>query len=570
MKKDIKNIEKAKEFDRKLVFWQALSAILCFILIVYLFLLQVVDIKNYKEKAKQQRMAKNFVMRGTILDRNGIKLASDKVTYTIYAHPKYFYDKTPSELADLLSEPLNMSKSHLQMLLSKNYQVILLKKDVDKKSAEKIQKLGLGAVSIDKKAERIYPQGNMAAHILGYYNPNSNMSTGVEYSAKGPLTDVDEIHYEKTPDGNIIYSILTDPASTTTPMKGKTVQLTIDSAIQLICENELNKMVSKRHALRGSVVVMNPRNGEILAWATVPSYNPNNFKHASALQLKNWAVSDVYSPGSTFKVLTVASGIQTGKISPSSRILDTGKVKIGDWEIKNYDVYKHPYPGWIDLVYLFEHSSNVGSGNIAFKMSSYEFYNMLKKFGLGEKTGIDLPGESRGILPQFTKWDKATHFAMGYGLGASTTVIQMASAVSAIANGGVRVTPHVIKYSPDEAEKKLKYTQVLSYENARAVTNLLAQSIERSKADIKSNQYTIAAKTGTAQKLVNGRYTHKLITSIVGFFPASNPQVLIYVVIDSADGYDVWGSTIAAPVFKEIQTQTARIMSIAPDKYVKE
>ena len=313
---------------------------------------------------------------------------------------------------------------------------------------------------------------------------------------------------------------------------------------------------------------MNPRNGEILAYAVYPYFDPNNFKSATSFQTKNWTLTDVFPPGSTFKTITIASAIELGKINRYSKINDTGKIKVGWWTIKNYDYNKHPNPGMIDLVTLFEHSSNVGSVLVAQKMSKHEFYDMLKRFGFGEKTGIDLPGESLGILKPANKWDASDHASMGYGYGSSVTAIQMASAVSAIANNGVRVTPHVIKYSPEEAAIKIKKTQVMTPEHAKLVTELLTTSINRSKSPIKSNSFNIAAKTGTSIKpKENGTgYTNKLYTSIVGYMPASDPQVLIYVIVDSAQGGEIWGNTVAAPIFKEISTQVTHILNLQPDK----
>ena len=373
--------------------------------------------------------------------------------------------------------------------------------------------------------------------------------------------------------GGVIYDFMTDPELTTGPLIGQTVTLTLDSAIQHVCETELHKIIQERSALRGAIIVMNPKTGEILGYAVYPYYNPNEFRKATQLQLKNWSLTDVYPPGSTFKVLTVASALELGKINENTKVEDTGKIKFDKWEIKNHDVHKHPYPGWINLEYLFEHSSNVGSIKIAQKMTSEEFYGMLKNFGIGEKTGIDLPGESKGILRNYKDWDRATHYAMGYGYGASVTPIQMVAAIGAIANGGVKITPHVIKYTDEEAETKITKTRVMSTENAKKLTKILAKSIENSSAPEKMDNYYIAAKTGTSQKPIEGRkgFTkNNLYTSIIGYLPASDPQVLIYVVVDSAQGGAVWGATIAAPVFKEVAQQTARIMNIPPDKQKKE
>lgn len=560
--------QRFKTFDKRLGCWQVAFTIFAISFIVYLFLIQVVDVKNYRIRAKRQRSSRNFVMRGDIFDRNGIKLASDRVYYDVYAHPSS-YDSSPEELAKALAPYLKISTATLVQKLSQKESVITLKKDIDKKTAQAIRKLGLREISLGKKNTRIYPQGSMASHILGYYNFDADIASGVELTAKDQLEHVEKnVQTERTPDGNIIYNFSTDPVATSAPLKGKSLNLTIDTAIQHICEQELYKTIAKKRALRGTVIVMNPKNGEILAYAVSPYYDPNNYRNASQLQIKNWTLTDVLPPGSTFKTITVASAMELGKINPNTKILDTGKIKVGWWDIKNYDYSKHPFPGWINLVYLFEHSSNVGAVKVAQTMSSEEFYNMLKKFGFGSKTGIDLPGESVGLLSSYKKWDSSMHASMAYGYGASVTPIQMASAVSAIANNGVRVTPHVIKYSPEEAETKIFRTQVMTPENARAITKLLTASINNSKSPIKMESYNVAAKTGTSRKPKENSagYTDKLYTSIVGYLPASNPQVLIYVLVDSASGGDVWGSTVAAPIFKEVSSQVARILNLKPDK----
>ena len=534
------------------------------VLIIYLFLLQIVDIKHYKPKAKSQRYSKNFVMRGPIVDRNGLRLAADQTSYNVYAHREYF-DHEPEELAEILAPYLNTDKKTIIKNIKKGATVILLKKDVDRLTADKIKKLGLREISLDKKNERVYPQDELAAHIIGYYNPDADTASGVELTAKEKLEKTKtKINVQRTPRGDIIYETTTDPVLAATPQVGETVTLTI----QHVCERELLNMVKEKNATRGAVIVMTPKNGEILGYAVYPRYNPNNYKKISALNLKNWTLSDVYPPGSTFKTLTVAAGIESGKINAASTVLDTGKMQLGNWTITNYDYNKRPYPGMINLVSLLEHSSNVGSANIALMMTPNEFYNILYNFGIGKKTGIDLNGESSGLLPKPFQWDRSRQATMGYGYGASVTSIQMISAVSALANDGVRVTPHVIKYSPEEEAVKIKKVQVISPETARTVTQLLAQSVANSKSVINLEKYTVAGKTGTSKKPKEHSkgYSNSLYTSVVGFLPANNPQILVYVVVDVPSTFGVWGNTVAGPVFKEVANQCARILNIPPDK----
>ena len=564
--------EKIKKVEKRIKYAHVFLLGFFVVLIVYLFLLQIVDIRHYKTKAKSQRYSKNFVMRGQILDRNGLRLATDQTSYNLYAHREYF-DHEPEELAEMLTPYLGIDKKTLISNIKKGATVILLKKDVDRQTAEKIKKLGLRELSFDKKNERVYPQDELAAHVIGYYNPDAETASGVELTAKNKLENVgNKVIVQRTPRGDIIYDTETDPILASTPQVGETVTLTIDSAIQHVCERELINMVNEKNASRGAVIVMNPKNGEILGYAVYPRYNPNNYRKVSAINLKNWTLSDVYPPGSTFKTLTVASGLETGRINPNSRIPDYGKMKLGNWEIKNYDYNKRPNPGMISLVYLFEHSSNVGSANIALMMTPGEFYSVLSKLGIGRKTGIDLNGESSGLLPKPFKWDRSRQATMGYGYGASVTAIQMVSAISALANDGVRVTPHVIKYSPEEEEEKIQKIQALKPETARAVTRLLAESVSHSKSPINLDKYTVAGKTGTSRKpKERGKgYSNSLYASVIGYLPAKDPQLLIYVVVDSASNGPVWGNTVAAPIFKEVANQCARILNIPPDKNVVE
>ncbi len=513
-----------------------------------------------------------YVLRGEIVDRYGFKLAADKTTFILYAHPNY-YDYPPEKLAEILAPYLKMSVSELTKKLSQtNKKIITVKKDLDRKTVQEIKKKGLRELSYEVKNKRVYPQGTLASHVLGFYNPNADTAGGIEYKAKDYLEYVDKtITYEKSPNGDIIYNISVDPADVSAPVKGKTLTLTIDSAVQHVCEKYLLKTIQKFHAPRAAAIVMEPNSGEILALAVAPNYDPNQYSKYTMQEMKNWAITDVYPPGSTFKIITVACGFMNKKINKNTRINDTGKMKIGWWDVVNYDYRSKGAPGMIDLVYLFEHSSNIGSIKISQMMTDKEFYDSLKLFNFGEKTGIDLPGESAGLLPIPKYWDVATHGAMGYGYGASVTAIQMVSAVSAIANRGVWVTPHLIKYSPQEAETKIVKRRILEEQDAKDITDLLVKSVENGRNPAKLDDYYIAAKTGTSRKPnSNGTgYSNKLYASMIGFFPATNPKVVLYVVVDSPSGEGIWGSTVAAPVFKEISTELVRILNLTPDKNVK-
>lgn len=545
------------------------------ILVIHLFILQIIDPHRYRERGKMQRASHNFELRGDIFDRNGIKLATDRIYYNIYARPvDYTKKETPEKLSKLIAPVLNIPQQTLYKKLSdKNIKVIAIKKNVDRDTAKKLMKViadnHFRSISLDKKDERDYPQGVFASHVLGFYNFDAGVSDGIEYSAKDKLEHVVKATaYQQTRDGKIIYKFSTDPVAPTVIPKGQDITLTIDAAIQHVCEKELFKAIKEKQALRGAVIVMNPKNGEILAYAVAPTYDPNNFQKATNTQIKNWTLTDVYPPGSTFKIITVTSAMELGKINENSIINDEGRIKFGGYTIENYDYKQKGAPGKINLVYLFEHSSNIGSVNVGALMTHNEFYGMLKKFGFGEKSGIDLPGESSGLLASPKYWDKGLHMTMSYGYGTSVSIMQMVSAVSALANNGVRVTPHVIKYSPEEEEEKVKRIPTISPQTAKIISNLLVKSVNNGKSVIKSDKYNIAAKTGTSKKpLEKGRgYSGDMYTSTIGFFPADDPKVLIYVVIDSAKKGPVWGNTIAGPVFHEVTEQVARILDLKPDK----
>ena len=570
-----KSIRRAKHCNNVSGWMDILYIVVVVILVLHLFVLQIFDIHRYRERGKMQRASHDFALRGDIYDRNGKKLATDRIYYNIYARPvDYTRRETPAKIAKLFAPILGIPQQTLYRTLSdKSIKVIPVKKTVDRDTAEKIMKViarnNFRSISLDKKDEREYPQGEFASHVLGFYNADAEVSNGVELSAKDKLEHVVKATgYQLTRDGKIIYKFSTDPVAPTINPKGLDVTLTIDGVIQHVCEKELRKIIAEKDALRGAVIVMNPKNGEILAYAVYPTYDPNFFQKASNAQIKNWTLTDVYPPGSTFKIITVTSAMELGKINENSIIQDQGRIKFGDYTIENYDYKEKGAPGNINLVYLFEHSSNIGSVNVGFLMNHDEFYNMLRKFGFGEKSGIDLPGESSGLLASPSYWDKGLHMTMSYGYGTSVSIMQMVSAVSALANNGVRVTPHVIKYTPEEEAEKIKHIPTISPQTAKTITKLLTQSVNNGKSVIKSDKYNIAAKTGTSRKpLENGRgYSGAMYTSTIGYFPVDDPQVLIYVVVDSAKNGPVWGNTVAGPVFHEVSEQVARILDIKPDK----
>ncbi|EKE04755.1 MAG: hypothetical protein ACD_20C00007G0016 [uncultured bacterium] len=540
-------------------------------IVIKLIQLQIIDSHELNEKAKQMRQpARTFSFRGEIIDRNGTRLAADTTLYDIYAHPQY-YSETPIRIASQLAPYLKQPTNELFKKLSQiDASTITLAKNINRGDALKIKNLKIRGLDLVQKSERVYPQGNLASHILGYINLDANLSAGVERTGSVGLEAIPEVQpVEYTGKGDVIYDIHTDPTYATSPLTGEKLVLTIDSSIQHIAETELSKMMQKTKADRGTVIVLNPKNGEILAFAVLPSYNPNQYNKVDASIVKNWVLSDVYPPGSTFKILTVASALETGVVTKNEKIYDPGKIKIQGWDITNYDYNQKGAPGWIDLKFLFEHSSNIGSVKVALKMPPYEHYKMLRLFGIGSKTKIDLPGESAGIIPDHNTWDEVRQATIGFGYSIATTPIQLAASVAAIANNGIWVTPHVIKYNKEDYEKRIEKRKVLSPETAKLMTGILASSIDASEGKAgKIPNYRVAGKTGTSRKPNPngpGYIANQVFTSFVGYFPAKNPQVLIMVVIDDPKGVDMWGSTVAGPIFNNVAIESARILNLESD-----
>lgn len=538
------------------------------VLVLRLLWLQGINAKYYQTEAKKAHAQSTVLYnRGQILDRNGVVLAQDTILYDVFAHPQYYYKQTPEEIAKNLSPLLHIPEGDLLEKLKLPYNTISLKKNIRRSEALAIRKLGYQALDTPRKTVRRYPQGHLASHIIGYVNDDASISTGIEHTAEKTLRTPPNLpNIELNAHGDFANVHQVKPELVVNLPKAEDVQLTLDSRIQYAAEAALAKGIQANKASRGTAIVMDPKTGEILAFAVAPDFNPEHYYKTKPDALKNWAITDVYPPGSTFKILTIASGLETGVINRQSHLHDTGYIKMGGFTIKNYDYTQHGAPGDIDLIYLFQHSSNVGSLLVSLMMDPVEHHRLLQKFGMGQRTHIDIPGESAGILHPPKQWDQLTHATIGFGYGLAATPIQMAAAIGAIANNGVWVTPHLLRNETNVVKRR-----VLSEETAHTVTDLLAESIHAAPSStVRLDGYPVAGKTGTSLKPVeNGRgYSHELFTSFVGYFPANDPKVLMMVVIDNPKAGNAWGSTVAGPIFKEIALQTAGYLGLKPTRTV--
>jgi len=519
--------------------------VLAFVIIIgQLFNLQIIKSKLIVLESQRQFQKPQIFLRGDIRDRYGNLLALDLITYDMYNNVSAL-NKIPEDKINTLGKLLNISWN---ILVQKLHQKINTKiiSGINEKTATKIKQLNIGFVYLIPRVSRVYPHKNLASHLIGFVNNDHKSQHGVEYYHDNLITKL-------TQRKNIIELF----------PRGTDIALTIDSVLQEYAEEELMKATKESKSNKGTIIVLSPKTGEIYAWAVYPNYNPNTFYKASSL--KNWAITDVYEPGSTFKIVTVASALENMVIQKDSMFYDPGYLKVGKRLIKNHHKNK---PQQISLLELFKQSSNVASAQIGLLMQPEIFYNSIRNFVIGEKTNIDLPGESSGLLLDYNKWRNIDLATTAFGQGAvSLTPIQLACAVSAVANHGTWVQPHVLKgiWEPTyEIIQNSPYPQanknIVSKDTADFVSGLLRQSVKEnleSMAYIGGNVpgYEVAGKTGTAQKIRpdgKGYFGGHTVASFVGYLPAEDPQIVILVVVDDPRTGGGWGNTICGPVFNSV------------------
>ncbi len=557
----------------RLRIWQILLACGALSIIGRLYYLQVIQGPTLFNKAINQRQQHNMLVhRGAITDRRGLPLAVDTTRYDVYVHVKLL-KKSKEEAAKILAPIVRKSEEKIMKLFNSGYPIVTLARHLDRESVDQLQELNWTGVDIFAKPFRQYPEGKLAGTLLGYTDMDAKGQGGVEQALHDMLTDTGNIPKPQLDGhGRQILVDTKEPTWDITPPLGRHVELTIDNYLQHLAEKELYAMCKHSHALRGAVILADPTSGEILAWANYPTFDPNSYTKFKYEHMKNWSMVDVYQPGSTFKVITVASGLETGAIKPNQTFYDGGSLTVGNRTIHNHDGGH----GTIDLKGLFIHSSNIASAMIGMAMPPKTFYTKLSEFGLGKPTGIDLPGESGGILLNYKKWTPIDQATTGFGQGAiAVTPLQLVAAVGAIANGGTWVQPHVIRrvYDPRTGvtEKWIepKKRRVVSADVSKLISKLLAQNIaEGTQIAGQVPGYNVAGKTGTAQKPTasgRGYQAGQTIASFIGFLPASNPQLICLAVVDGPQTDGRWGNTIAGPVFNAVAMEAARYLNIAPD-----
>jgi len=529
-----------------------------------------------KEKLSVQSQNENLInSRGAILDRNGREFALSIVTKSYFANPKIIKD--PLKVARRLSPILKIPASKLNNLLSQDRYFVWLKREVDEDTARRIDDLELDGIYTRKESKRVYPQGELGKAVVGVAGRDGQGLEGVEKAYDKFLKTADEGNSLGFKDalGRLLLFRDFDKEWFETP----NVLLTLDARLQRIVEEELKATLVERKAQSAQAVMMDPRTGEILAIASLDG------ERSDQNPLRNRVISDLYEPGSTFKVILAAAALEhLGMTASSQTFGENGVFRVGNRVIREYHGKKHQ---WLSLQELLETSSNIASAKIGLKLGPEKFYDTILKFGLGESTRIDLPGEASSWIRKPSDWKPIETANISFGQGLAVTPLQMIRAVSAIASGGVLTTPHIVSnvLAPKSRSKdsqirwkpELVTKEIYSSEKARALTDMLVHVTEPGSTGAAAAiaGYQIAGKTGTAQKLVekpNARgkmvKTYSLdhsVVSFVGYVPAYDPAFVLLIIYDDPKGRASGGNT-AAPAFRRIASRALGVLGISPNR----
>jgi cell division protein FtsI (penicillin-binding protein 3) len=546
-----------------------LASILAIFLILFIallsraFQLQVLSGEKLKRLAVRQHITTLPIQseRGMIYDRNGEKLAMSVLADSVCADPTRINDQV--KVSRQVASILNLDYATVFKRISEPKSFCWLARKISQQQAAQVEAADIEGVFLIKEPKRFYPNGQLAAHLIGFSGFDAEGLEGLEKKYDQYLKGKPEkLTWARDAKGKKLFLHVEHDVSP--KGGGANLVLTIDSRIQYLVETHLKEAVLDKGAKGGVAIVMDPKTGEILALANEKGFNPNNIKGLTSESWKNRAITDSFDPGSTFKPFLVAAALEEKVVRESDRFFcENGNYKIANRVIREANRKRH---GYLPVRDILKYSSNIGSAKIAEKLGREKFYSYIKNFGFGSRTGIDLSGEAAGVLMPVKRWTKVDTANIGFGQGISVTAIQLISAISAIANGGVLMKPYIVRGLTDKNNNPVKMyapetvRRVVSQETAKRLTAMLTEVVGAEDGTGKRAHITnvaVAGKTGTAQKFdfARGGYSSERVrTSFIGFFPSDNPQVAILVMLDEPQR-DKWGGVAAAPVFKNIGEQ---------------
>ncbi|WP_130807244.1 stage V sporulation protein D [Senegalia massiliensis] len=584
---------------KRLLFILIFCIAIILFLIIRLFHIQVIKGIELREKALEQ-WSRNIPVpskRGMIYDRNKNILATNVSSYTIWARPADIFD--PDKVAIKIANILDMDSNEIHKLITKRQSLSIIKKWISKKDADKLRSLKIKGIEVVDDNKRYYPMDNFASHILGFTDIDNYGLYGIEKIYDEELTGTNG-KWIKMVDGKQ-KQLPYESEGFFEPKPGNNILLTIDETIQHLAEKAALEALVKNKAKNVSVIVMDPNNGELLAMATKPDYNPNNrntllfnpdeewkpldenerkeykdlpWDQKSQLLYESWrnfSINDNYEPGSTFKIITAAAGLEEKVVTQESKFHCDGYVtQIKGAKIKCWRYY-NPH-GSQNFTEGVQNSCNEVFVSVGLKLGEAKMHEYVEKFGFGEKTGIELTGETSGIVRPLKSMKKVNLATISFGQGISVTPIQMVSAISAVANGGNLMEPNIVKSITDNEgnlikEKKEKIVRrVISNETSKELLEILESVVSKgSGSKAYKPGYKIGGKTGTAQKVIDGKYANgKYIASFAGIAPVDNPKAVALVVIDEPSAGVYYGGQIAAPVAGNILKETLDYLDYEP------
>jgi cell division protein FtsI (penicillin-binding protein 3) len=534
------------------------------------FQLQVLQGERLMRLGERQHLKEWIVLpkRGALFDRAGEPLALSMESQSVYARPHRVQD--PEKLSRELAQILNLRISDVKQKLSSDKPFVWIKRQVSSPEAEKIQALNPAGVGMFYEPNRHYPQGQLAGQLIGFVGRDSEGLEGLELKYNDYIRG--EAGSSVTERDALGRRVLVQGVERLRIPPGSDVHLTLNTSMQHIAEKELEAAVLKYRAKAGVAIVIEPFTGEVLALANYPAFDPNRYSKQSAEQRRNRAVTDSFEPGSTFKTILAAAALEEGVVGKE----DLFYCEMGKYSYAGKIIHDtHPH-GWLPFSKILQVSSNIGFTKVAQKLKKDRYFKYIEKFGFGQISGIDVPGEVAGLLRRSESWsaiDLATH---AFGQGISTTPMQMVMAYAAIANGGFLMRPYVTRrvVSP-QGEVVLEnqphmVRRVISEKTSRSLASMLRDVTNEGGTGMMANVdgFEVAGKTGTAQKAdpVHGGYAaKKRVASFIGFVPANDPRLVALVLIDEPE-VNVYGGIVAAPVFRNIAQASLRHLAVAPQQ----
>jgi cell division protein FtsI (penicillin-binding protein 3)/stage V sporulation protein D (sporulation-specific penicillin-binding protein) len=545
-----------------------------------LIYLQVIKHDEYSALAAEKHVYKQIIYaeRGSILDANNEVLAHNIPVETVVADATHLNDR--DAIVDLVSKDLEIPAAELAEKLTSERRYIVLKREVPEPASrslrEKLRAKNLRGIYFEHDSRRIYPNGSMLCHVIGFTDFEHHGIQGVEASMEEYLHGQDGyrfIEHNRAGQEIVPYRGQEHP-----PRDGCQIHLTIDLSLQNIVENEIDAAMAEYSPQKATIILMRPQTGEILAMANRPNFDLNLRSEAKPEEMKNRAIIDMMEPGSTFKIVAAAAALNERKLRPDSSIF----CENGLWNFNGAALHDHRAFSYLSVRDILIKSSNIGAAKLALSVGDQKFYEYVRRFGFGERTGIELPGEINGLIRPPRSWSKIsiTRIPMGHEIG--VTPLQMTVAMATIANGGKLMTPRIVKSITSSDGKTVSslspamLRQVISPETAREIGNALrgVVSDRGTAAAAAVPGFTIAGKTGTAQKVdPKGGYEHgKYVVSFAGYLPADHPEFVGLVVLDDAHTSKPelnYGGLIAGPIFSRVAEKAAQYLDLRPEEQIR-